>query len=126
MKFGISTLMGVVFVAAIICGIALRGSFVAFVVGFGALAVLIMQLMRRSGPRPIAVHEADNEAEAHLVRNYLVEHGIAARVEGDRGSPIYPGVIRPRVVVPPEQAAQSDELLLELRSLSSHPDRTNS
>jgi hypothetical protein len=52
-----------------------------------------------------------------LVRNYLVEHGISARVEGDRGSTIYPGVMRPRVVVPLEQAAQAEALLLELQSL---------
>lgn len=51
MKFGLSTLMVVVFVAAIICGIVLRGSFLAFGIGFMALAVLIVQWsFRRTRP----------------------------------------------------------------------------
>jgi hypothetical protein len=115
MKFGISSLMIIVFAASVVCGIGFNGSFVAFGVGFVALVVLLIHLIAKSGPRPVVVGEMTTETEAHMLRNYLEEHGVDARVEGGRAGLAYPTISNPRVVVPLDQASRTMEILMELR-----------
>ena len=105
--------MLVVFVAAIVSGIALSNSFLAFGVGLVALGVFTWRLMSNSGPRPIVAHETNNELEAHMLRNYLADHGVDARVEGGQSGLPYPGLIPARVVVPPNEAERTADLLRE-------------
>ena len=122
MRYGLSTLMLVVFAASILCGIWAHGSFVAFAIGFGSGAVLLINLMAKSGPRPIVVHESTSDAEAHLLRDLLVDHGIDARVEGSLASAAYPSLSRPRVVVPPSQLDQTRMVLQEFEDRSRSAD----
>ena len=114
MRFGISTLMLIIFAVAVVCGIVLKGSFVAFGIGFVALAVLLIELMSQSGPRPVVVQETATEAEAYMLRDYLAEHGVLARVEDGRGAYAYSGLVRPRVLVSPQDADRTIEIMQEL------------
>jgi hypothetical protein len=106
--------MLLVFAASIVCGIVLNGSFVAFGIGFIALAVLLIELMSKSGPRPVVVEEPATEVEAYMLRDYLAEHGVEARVEEGRAGSIYPGLLRPRVLVAPQDAERTFEIMQEL------------
>ena len=114
MRFGISTLMLIIFAVAVICGIVLNGSFIAFGIGFVALAVLLIELMSKSGPRPIVVKETATEAEAFMLRDYLAEHGVVARVEESRAGYVYPGLVRPRVLVSPQDSERTMQIMQEL------------
>ena len=116
MKFGISSLMLLVFVASIICGIVLNGSFLAFAIGFMALAVLLGRLVSRTGPGSLTVQETATDAEAHLLRNYLTDHGVTAWVEGGLAIQAATGGFRPRVVVPERQAELASKVLHEFES----------
>jgi hypothetical protein len=124
MRFGISTLMVIIFAVAVVCGIVLKGSFVAFGIGFVALAVLLIELMSKSGPRPVVVQETATEADAYMLRDYLFEHGVEARVEGGRGGNIYPGIMRPRVLVAPQDAERTLEIMQELAKRQASPAAT--
>ena len=118
MKFGISTLMVLVFVCAVIFGIQ-RHSFVAFGIGFAALGILIMQLMAKSGPRPVVVEEGLSEVSAHMLGNFLRTRGIDARVETGWGATaMYSQTANCRVVVPPGQAERAAAILRESRAKS--------
>ena len=114
MRFGISTLMLIIFAVAVVCGIVLKGSFVAFGIGFVALAVLLIELMSKSGPRPVVVQETATEAGAYMLRDYLAEHGVVARVEERHAAYVYPGLIRPRVLVAPQDAERTIQIMQEL------------
>lgn len=106
--------MLITFAAAVVCGIVLKGSFIAFGIGFVALAVLLIELMSKSGPRPVVVQEPATEVEAYLLRDFLAEHGVEARVEEGRAGYIYPGLMRPRVLVEPQDAERTFEIMQEL------------
>ena len=135
MRFGISFLMVLVFLAAVVCGIV-RGSFVAFGIGFAAFVVLLMQLVMRAetpavpvaqsnaagafgpwkstaahAPSPVVFSEMASAAEAHMLRNYLADHGVDAWVDGDQSVWVYPGLIRPRVLVPLNQLEHARRVL---------------
>jgi para-aminobenzoate synthetase component 1 len=112
-KFGISSLMLVVLAASIICGVMLQESFIAFAIGFIALAILLGRLVSQSGPRSLTVHETATEADAHLLRNYLADHGVKAWVEGGMAVQSYAGLFRPRVVVPEGQAELAKQIMHE-------------
>jgi hypothetical protein len=114
MKFGLSTLMLAVFIASIVFGVTVHGSFVAFAIGFVSLAVLLAQLMATSGPRPVVVLESASAVDAHMLRNFLVEHGVNARVEGALTTGAYPTVTRPRVIVPPTQSERAYAVMQQL------------
>src|SRR5262245_61705895 len=81
-NFGISTLMLVIVAASVVCCIVFQGSFLAFAIGFVAFAILLGRLISQSAPQSLTVAETANEAEAHLLRGYLTDHGIKAWVEG--------------------------------------------
>src|SRR5262245_49197184 len=108
--------MLVILAASVVCGIVLQGSFVAFAVGFFAFAILLGRLVSRSSPQSLTVHETTTEAEAHLLRGYLTDHGIKAWVEGGMALQSYAGLFRPRVVVPVGQADLAQKILHELKS----------
>jgi hypothetical protein len=127
--------MVLVFLAAVACGIA-RGSFLAFGIGFVAFCVLLTQLVMRAdspavptaqsnaaggfgpwksmparAPSAVVFSEMASAAEAHMLRNYLADHGVDAWVEGDQSVWVYPGLIRPRVLVPHDQLEQARRVL---------------
>jgi hypothetical protein len=114
MRFGISTLMLTIFAVAVVCGIVLKGSFVAFGVGFIALAVLLIELMSKAGPRPLVVQETTTEFEAYMLRDYLAEHGVTAHVEDGRAAYAYSGIVRPRVLVAPRDAERTIKIMQAL------------
>jgi hypothetical protein len=114
MRFGISTLMLIIFAVAVVCGIVLKGSFVAFGIGFVALAVLLIELISKSGPRPVVVRETATDVEAYMLRDYLAEHGVVARVEDGRAAYAYSGLVRPRVLVAPQDAERTVRIMQEL------------
>ena len=113
MRFGISTLMLIIFAVAVVCGIVLKGSFVAFGIGFLALAVLLIELMSKAGPRPVVVRETATEVEAYMLRDYLAEFGVVARVEDGRAAYAYSGLVRPRVLVAPQDAERTMRIMEE-------------
>ncbi|MBI3465172.1 MAG: hypothetical protein HY000_19275 [Planctomycetes bacterium] len=144
MRYGISFLMGLVFVAAVACGIA-KGSFLAFGIGFLAFGVILIQLVMRVGSpdgghaleavndptgrwganathglSTAVVCEMGNAAEAHLLRNYLADRGLDAWVEGDQTVWIYPGLHRPRVLVRSDQLGAATQILTEFTMRSSN------
>jgi hypothetical protein len=114
MKYGLSTMLVVVFIVSVICGVTVRGSMVAFSIGFLAFGLLLIQMMARQGPRPVVVLETGDELKAHLMRNYLADCGVAARVEGSQGWQVY-GILPARVVVPPDQADRARQLIDDFR-----------
>ena len=116
MRFGISTLMFIIFAAAVVCAVALHGSFVAFGLGFMAFMLSLLQLMSRNGTEPVPVRETGTEAEAYLVRDLLVGHGIIARVEQNQMSSMFGGLRGARVVVQPQDEQRAHLVLAELDS----------
>jgi hypothetical protein len=116
MRFGISSLLVLVFVSAVILGIH-QHSFVAFVIGFAALGVFIMRLMAKSGPRPLVAEDGLSEVDAYLLSNFLRERDVDARVEAGHGATaVYLQTTSCRVVVAADQAERTAELLREFRA----------
>jgi para-aminobenzoate synthetase component 1 len=63
----------------------------------------------------------NSEADAHLLRSYLADHGIKAWVEGGLALQSYAGLFRPRVVVPVGQADLAQQILRERKASSLEP-----
>ncbi len=119
--------MLLVLAASVIFGVVRGGSFIAFVIGFMALFVVLVRLIPEAGSRREMVHEVATDVDAHMLRNYLVDHGVAARVDGVSETP-YPSLARPRVVVPAADAAHAIDLIrqIEQRETTCETDETNS
>jgi para-aminobenzoate synthetase component 1 len=113
-RFGISSLLILVLASSIICGIALQGSFLAFAIGFVALAFLLARLTT-AGPRSLTVRETTSEVDAAYIRDYLTAHGVTAWIEGSLAMELHPTVmLRPRVVVPERQAELAGKIMQQL------------
>ena len=114
MRYGLNSLLILVCVVSALFGIIAQGSFVAFVIGFATLGLLLMRLMFRRQPGPIVVRETGSDAEAYGLKSFLREHGVVAEVHPGSLSTLADQSRPPRVMVPPEQAAEALELLEQL------------
>ena len=114
MRFGLNSLLIFVCIVSALFGIVAQGSFVAFVIGLAAMGLLTMRLMSRPRPGPVVVRETGSDAEAYGLKSFLREHGVVAEVHPGSLSTLADNSRPPRVMVPPEQAAEALELLSKL------------
>ncbi|MCH8923791.1 MAG: hypothetical protein IIA67_11675, partial [Planctomycetes bacterium] len=84
------------------------------VIGFAVMGLLLMRLMFRRRSGPVVVRETGTNAEAYGLKSFLREHGVVAEVHPGSGSTLADNSRPPRVMVPPEQAADALELLERL------------
>ena len=115
MRYGLNSLLILVCVVSALFGIVAQGSFVAFVIGLAAMGLLLMRLMFRRHPGPVVICETGSDAEAYGLKSFLREHGVVAEVHPASGSTLADNSRPPRVMVPPEQAADALELLERLK-----------
>ena len=116
MKYGISTLMFLVFAASVVLGVVLKGSFLAFGMGFVALAVLIMQLMSKPPVGPVVLREFSSTPAAYLLRDHLMDHGVHAVVDEGRSSLVTTGFASPRVLVSNQDAERALRIVEAIES----------
>jgi hypothetical protein len=114
MRYGLNSLLILICVAAALFGVIAQGSLVAFVIGFAVLGLLLMRLMFRRRPGPVVVRETGTNAEAYGLKSFLRDYGVIAEVHPGSLSTLADNSRPPRVMVPPEQAADALELLSKL------------
>ena len=115
MRYGLNSLLFLVCIVSALFGIIAQGSFVAFAIGFAALGLLMTRLMFRHPPGPVVVGETGSDAEAYGLKSFLRQHGVVAEVHPGSLSTLADNSRPPRVMVPPEQAAEALELLERLK-----------
>jgi hypothetical protein len=117
LQFGLGSLLLFVIISAgymqFTTGIGAGIGFAVFAIAFFGVMLLVFELARTSGREFLVVRETASDAEAHLCRQFLEEHGISALVLEDQQA--LPCLMSkgPQVLVRAADVKRAAELLAE-------------